>query len=1221
MRQQVFIRFPYTINRNFIIRGGEYLIDLGSIVAHLVVEAGNGIQDLIDFGQQSGEAGSQAEILSGALKKLAAGFAIAAVIKKAVEALAACAKMSDELQKALNTLQTQTGATDESMTEMEQSLKNIYANNYGESFEDIAQAMGEVQRQTGLTGEALEGTTENALALRDTFGFEVNESVRAVDMMMKQFGVTSDEAYNMIAQGAQKGLDKNGNLLDSINEYSVHFKQLGFDSEEMFNMFANGAEMGVFDIDKLGDAVKEFGIRAKDGSTTTVEAFELLGLNAEELQGRFAEGGDTAKQAFQEVAAALNNCDDEVVKNTAGVNLFGTMWEDMGADAVKALSDTNGSISMTADSLEKIKEIKYDSVGEAFEGIKRQLEVGIMIPIGEKILPILNQLANWISSHIPQIQATFESAMAVIGDTLNAFMGMLHAFFQTVQGESEIFHAVWEGMKTIVTVFFDVVQQVFQVFKAAFEGDWNTLWNSLKGLVETVLNGVGQILQSCFEIFKALISGAWENIKTNTVNVWNMLKAAISQALQAIKNSISNTFQSLVKVVADSLTKMVNKAKEFIGNMKQAGKDLIEGLINGIKEKLSGAVDAISGVATGVVNRIKSIFSIHSPSRVFYEIGAFVVQGLADGINENGGNAVGEMENLAGKILSTGDALSTGIITKDKETNQLIYNNLYDTVMSKIDMYYQDRDKRVSLMEEGTEENIKSVQREVKETEKATDLKIKLYQQEYKAKMQLVDDETNDILDGLQAELDAMDEMEQRKQRQQEQEEYNNKMQELYTKLQIAEEEEKQGIFEEIEKTEADRKKVLEKQALNDKKENIRQQMEEARKEATEKKKQLQEELEQKEYILQQQRAAEVSHLNEVIKLMQKQVEKKKELEKVQTEIAKKEAEEQSKIKAAEAESQSEKVSEELTKQTTTSKIADTTQTQNTLEELKAREQNLISDINHYGTLIQGKVAAAKATEEEITKVIEEETAKRTAILSGSTGKVTEEETGQQTAVTAEQATIQTEILKGQTEEQNSITEGQTLYRTGQWDYQTKYYGQKSEQQTKESNVETKKQSDYLTAQLKYRTAQFAQAIQQMLAQVRSFSANVKTTAYQCGQDFYNGIRSTEEDIRRYIERMARELREALESAMDYDGTSISEIDGSHRNGLAYVPYDNYNAILHKGERVLTAAENRNYGSGNNGEKKQVDIHITQNIYSPTPNPRQEQKRAIREFKKLSLGV
>lgn len=40
-----------------------------------------------------------------------------------------------------------------------------------------------------------------------------------------------------------------------------------------------------------------------------------------------------------------------------------------------------------------------------------------------------------------------------------------------------------------------------------------------------------------------------------------------------------------------------------------------------------------------------------------------------------------------------------------------------------------------------------------------------------------------------------------------------------------------------------------------------------------------------------------------------------------------------------------------------------------------------------------------------------------------------------------------------------------------------------------------------------------------------------------------------------------------------------TEPDGSHRNGLSYVPYDGYLAELHRGERVLTADENEQYGS------------------------------------------
>ena len=204
------------------------MIDLGTLVAKIQVDSGNSISDLQNFQKNVENAKNKSTGLKDTLKKLAAGFALGAAIKKTADAVVGCVKRADELKESLNTLQTQTGATDEEMQGLGDSLKNIYADNYGESFDDIAVALAEVKNQTNLTGTELERTTENALALSDTFDFEIQECTRAADMMMKQFGVTSDEAFNLIAQGAQNGLDKNGNLLDSINEYSVHFKQLGF---------------------------------------------------------------------------------------------------------------------------------------------------------------------------------------------------------------------------------------------------------------------------------------------------------------------------------------------------------------------------------------------------------------------------------------------------------------------------------------------------------------------------------------------------------------------------------------------------------------------------------------------------------------------------------------------------------------------------------------------------------------------------------------------------------------------------------------------------------------------------------------------------------------------------------------------------------------------------------------------------------------------------------
>lgn len=253
--------------------------------------------------------------------------------------------ITGDYQRSVNTLQTQSGASDLEMPELSQMVTDLYKDNMGESFEDVARSIATVKSITGQGGDALQGMTNNALLMRDAFEFDVTESVRAADMMMRQFGVSGDQAYSMIAQGAQNGLDKNGDLLDSVNEYSVHFKGLGFSAEEMMNMMANGAKSGTFSVDRLGDSIKEFGIRAKESNDATKSAFYDLGLNAEKVADDFAHGGAAGKAAFNEVTKRLAQMKDPLQQNAAGVALFGTMWEDLQAEGVLALSKVTGGIT------------------------------------------------------------------------------------------------------------------------------------------------------------------------------------------------------------------------------------------------------------------------------------------------------------------------------------------------------------------------------------------------------------------------------------------------------------------------------------------------------------------------------------------------------------------------------------------------------------------------------------------------------------------------------------------------------------------------------------------------------------------------------------------------------------------------------------------------------------------------------------------------------------
>ena len=208
--------------------------------------------------------------------------------KKALSAFGDMISSGDEFNKAINQMSSSTGATGAELEGLRDVVKDVYGNNFGDSYEDAANAVAEVTKQTGLMGEELQSATEGAMALSDTFGYEVNESTRAASALMNNFGISAEEAYNLIAAGAQNGADQNGDLLDTLNEYSTQYAALGLSAEQFTQSLISGAESGAFSIDKVGDAVKEFNIRCKDGSESTAEGFAMIGMNADDMAQRLA---------------------------------------------------------------------------------------------------------------------------------------------------------------------------------------------------------------------------------------------------------------------------------------------------------------------------------------------------------------------------------------------------------------------------------------------------------------------------------------------------------------------------------------------------------------------------------------------------------------------------------------------------------------------------------------------------------------------------------------------------------------------------------------------------------------------------------------------------------------------------------------------------------------------------------------------------------------------
>lgn len=384
-----------------------------------------------------------------------------------------------ESDSAVGSFAVKTGTAASDMEQYKDIINDIYESGNGESLSNVSDTMALVVQQFGDLNDAdLSDITENLFTMESYFGYDAQEQLRAVKMLMDQFGVSSDEAFSMIIQGSQQGLNKNDDLLDTINEYAVQYKQLGYDADDFFNSLVNGTASGTHSVDKLGDAMKEFNIKTKDTSTTTTDAFTLLGYGAgasaeeikktedeieqleknlkyakmeqsnfndttseltrmknadkiaeysdalqvarsklddmatsgkstkgsiEDLQERFAQGGESAQEATQEVLEALFSMEDPVAQNAAGVGLFGTKWEDLGIEGVKALMDVNGNITTSKETLEEVDKIKFNSVERRTESLGRKFKTEITQPIFDKAMPKLESAMDYVSNNMDHI--------------------------------------------------------------------------------------------------------------------------------------------------------------------------------------------------------------------------------------------------------------------------------------------------------------------------------------------------------------------------------------------------------------------------------------------------------------------------------------------------------------------------------------------------------------------------------------------------------------------------------------------------------------------------------------------------------------------------------------------------------------------------------------------------------------------------------------------------
>lgn len=462
---------------------------------------------------------------------------IALTATATIEAGTYLANLGNDWQQSMNQLSASTGATGDELAALGDSVKAVYQSGFGEGFSDVAEALAEVQKVSGLAGDELELATESGFALADTFGYEVGESARAASAMMKNFGISAEEAYGLIATGAQNGADKNGDMLDTLNEYSSQFAALGLSADQFVGTLVEGADAGLFSIDKVGDAVKEFNIRAKDGSDTSREAFESLGLNADAMFSAFAAGGETAEAAFFDTITALNNMDDPLARNTAGVALFGTQFEDLGAGVLPVLAGIETAAYDGAAALQQINDVKYNDLGSAFESIKRSAEAAL--------LPMASMIANTLTSLAPIISEAFETIGPIITELTATAMPFVQDF---LGGAVEMLRQFLPQIASLAGSLFPILQQLMTALLPP-------ILDLINAMLPTVMQILNEVIVPLVPLFAEMANSLLPPIVELISAILPLLTPILSvlQPIAEVLGTIVGWIGKVVGWVADGL--------------------------------------------------------------------------------------------------------------------------------------------------------------------------------------------------------------------------------------------------------------------------------------------------------------------------------------------------------------------------------------------------------------------------------------------------------------------------------------------------------------------------------------------------------------------------------------------------------------------------------------------------------------------------------------------
>lgn len=482
--------------------------------------------------------------------------------------------------------------------------RSLWKEGFGDNIQGAAEMIAVVGRNVqDLPVEELQELTRQAANLEKVFGIDLNESTRTASVLMNNFGITSGHAMDLMTVGFQEGGDYSGELLDTLREYGPQFASMGFNADEMLNILIKGADAGAWNLDKVGDSMKEFNLRAQDGSKTTADGFAAIGFNASEMGQAIASGGETAQQAFMATVAGLAAMEDPVAQNIAGVNLFGTQWEDVRKEVILAMGDTRNELGQVEGATQRAGDAINNNFGTRFKRTFRTAQ-DALIPIGTIVLDLADRVLPKIEGAISTVSDAF-AKMSPTGQTMTVIFGLIAAAIGPVLVAVGL---MLTGIGSLITLVAGFTAPVVGVVAAItllvgaliaayasseqFREIVNRVFGAIAGIVQQGLSAAWGFIQSIWGQIQSFWAENGAMIMAAVRNVFNFLEPIIRVAMNLVIGTIAMYWNIAKTLIQGAVNIILGIIKFFAALFTGEWGALWEAL----KQMLTGALQMIWGV-------------------------------------------------------------------------------------------------------------------------------------------------------------------------------------------------------------------------------------------------------------------------------------------------------------------------------------------------------------------------------------------------------------------------------------------------------------------------------------------------------------------------------------------------------------------------------------------------------------------------------------------------